>query len=94
MIVAVLVDGDGRPVCTEMWPGNTADVGSLIPVIDRLQCRFRNARVCVVADRGMISGSPNSKRAGCSTSWACASARTGSCASSSSTIRRHSFPSL
>ena len=30
MILAVLLDGDGRPVCTEMWPGNTADTGSLI----------------------------------------------------------------
>ncbi|HME86176.1 MAG TPA: IS1634 family transposase [Roseiarcus sp.] len=55
MILAVLLDGDGRPVCTEMWPGNTADVGSLIPAIDRLQRRFRINRVCVVADRGMIS---------------------------------------
>ena len=25
MILAVLLDGDGRPVCTEMWPGNTAE---------------------------------------------------------------------
>jgi transposase len=55
MILAVLIDGDGRPVCTEMWPGNTADVGSLIPAVDRLQRRFRINRVCVVADRGMIS---------------------------------------
>jgi transposase len=55
MILAVLLDGDGRPVCTEMWPGNTADVGSLIPVIDRLRKRFSVNRVCVVADRGMIS---------------------------------------
>ncbi len=55
MILAVLIDGDGRPVCTEMWPGNTADVGSLIPAVDRLQRRFRISRVCVVADRGMIS---------------------------------------
>jgi len=55
MILAVLVDGDGRPVCTEMWPGNTSDVGGLIPAIDRLQRRFRINRVCVVADRGMIS---------------------------------------
>src|SRR5574337_633509 len=55
MILAVLIDGDGRPVCTEMWPGNTADVKSLIPAIDRLQRRFRINRVCVVADRGMIS---------------------------------------
>ncbi len=55
MILAVLLDGDGRPVCTEMWPGNTADTGSLIPVIDRLRQRFSIERVCVVADRGMIS---------------------------------------
>ena len=55
MILAVLIDGDGRPVCSEMWPGNTADVTTLIPVIDRLRRRFDIGRVCVVADRGMIS---------------------------------------
>jgi transposase len=55
MILAVLIDGDGRPVCSEMWPGNTADVTTLIPVIDRLRRRFDIARVCVVTDRGMIS---------------------------------------
>ncbi len=55
MILAVLIDGDGRPVCSEMWPGNTADVTSLVPVIDRLRRRFAIGRVCVVADRGMIS---------------------------------------
>ena len=55
MILAVVIDGDGRPVCSEMWPGNTADVTTLIPVIDRLRTRFAIARVCVVADRGLIS---------------------------------------
>jgi transposase len=38
-----------------MWPGNTADVGVLVPVIDRLRHRFGLTRVCVAADRGMIS---------------------------------------
>src|ERR1700677_2263959 len=52
MIMAGLLDGDGRPVCTEMWPGNTADVTSLIPAVDRLRKRFSINRVCVVADRG------------------------------------------
>jgi len=56
MILAVVIDGDGRPICTEMAPGNTADVAVLIPVIDRLRHRFGIGRVCVVADRGMISG--------------------------------------
>src|ERR1700747_2790179 len=55
MILAVLIDGDRRPGFSEMWPGNTADVTTLIPVIDRLRRRFDIARVCVVADRGMIS---------------------------------------
>ena len=55
MIVGVIIDQEGRPVCSEMWPGNTADVTTLIPVIDRLRSRFGIERVCVVADRGMIS---------------------------------------
>jgi len=55
MIVGVVIDADGRPVCSEMWPGNTADVSVLVPVIDRLRSRFGIGRVCVVADRGMIS---------------------------------------
>ena len=38
-----------------MWPGNTADVRVLVPVIDRLRGRFAIGRVCVVADRGMLS---------------------------------------
>ena len=40
MIVGVIIDQDGRPICSEMWPGNTADVTTLIPVIDRLRNRF------------------------------------------------------
>ena len=55
MIVGVIIDQEGRPVCSEMWPGNTTDVITLIPVIDRLRSRFGIERVCVVADRGMIS---------------------------------------
>jgi hypothetical protein len=55
MILGLVVDGEGRPICTEMWPGNTADVTTLLPVVDRLRDRFGVGRVCVVADRGMIS---------------------------------------
>ena len=38
-----------------MWPGDVADVITLIPVINRLRSRFAVGRVCVVADHGMIS---------------------------------------
>ena len=55
MILGLVVAGSGSPICTEMWPGNTADVTTLLPVIDRLRERFGIGRVCVVADRGMIS---------------------------------------
>ena len=55
MILGVVIDQDGRPICTEMWPGNTADVSVRVPVVDRLRSRFGIGRVCVVADRGMIS---------------------------------------
>jgi hypothetical protein len=55
MILGVVLDDAGRPICSQMWPGNTADVTTLIPVVDRLARRFGITRVCVVADRGMIS---------------------------------------
>jgi hypothetical protein len=55
MILGLVVDGKGRPICTEMWPGDTADVKTLLPVIDRLRQRFAIGRICMVADRGMIS---------------------------------------
>jgi hypothetical protein len=54
MVVGVVLDGDGRPISCELWPGNTADVTTLIPVVDRLGRRFRIRQACIVADRGMI----------------------------------------
>jgi hypothetical protein len=55
MVVAVVLDGQGRPVCCEFWPGNTSDARTLIPVVDRLRRRFHITSICIVADRGMIS---------------------------------------
>jgi hypothetical protein len=55
MVVGMVLDGTGRPVCSELLPGNTADVKTLLPVVRRLHKRFGIEQVCVVADRGMIS---------------------------------------
>jgi Transposase DDE domain len=55
VIVGVVLDEAGRPICSETWPGNATDVKALLPVVDRLRQRFGIARLCVVADRGMIS---------------------------------------
>jgi transposase len=55
MVVGVVLDQDGNPVCSELWPGNAADVKSLVPIVERLKTRFPVGQVCIVADRGMIS---------------------------------------
>ena len=55
MVVGAVLDDEGRPICCEMWFGNTTDVGTLVPLVDRLRNRFGIKRVCVVADRGLIS---------------------------------------
>jgi hypothetical protein len=55
MVVGIILDDHGQPVCSEMWLGNTTDVTTLIPVIKRLRSRFAIGRICIVSDRGMIS---------------------------------------
>ena len=55
MVLGMVIDGDGIPVASHMWPGNTADVTTLDLVAERLQARFGVRRVCLVADAGMIS---------------------------------------
>jgi hypothetical protein len=57
MVVGLALDLHGWPLCCELWPGNTADVTTLLPVVNRLRRRFRVRRVCIVADRGMIRAS-------------------------------------
>ncbi len=55
MIVGMVLDNKGYPICCEMWPGNTADVKTLKVLAKRLKERFGIERMCVVSDRGMIS---------------------------------------
>lgn len=55
MVVGVVLDERGRPLCCEMWPGKTTDVKSLVPVVERIRKRFTVCQFCIVADRGMIS---------------------------------------
>jgi transposase len=55
LVVGMVLDNYGYPVCAEIWPGNTADVSSILPVAERLRRRFHIKKVCLVADRGMVS---------------------------------------
>ena len=55
MIVGAVVDQQGQPICAPMWPGNTADVTRLVPLVEEMKDRFGLSRMNIVADRGMIS---------------------------------------
>ena len=55
VVLGVVLDEADRPVCSFLWPGNTADVTTLMPVVERLRERFAITGACVVADRGMVS---------------------------------------
>ena len=64
MIIGVVLDNEGRPICCEMWPGNTTDVKTLLPITKRLKKRFNIQNVCIVSDRGMISANTIKKLEG------------------------------
>ncbi|HEY2503628.1 MAG TPA: transposase [Mycobacterium sp.] len=55
VVRGIVLDGQDRPIVSFLWPGNTADVTTLRPVVERLRTRFSIGRACIVADRGMIS---------------------------------------
>jgi transposase len=55
IVVGAVLDNRGQPICSEVWPGNRADVKTLLPVVDRLKQRFGIGTLSIVADRGMVS---------------------------------------
>lgn len=55
MVVGLGLDESGMPICCEMWPGNTANVNTLQPIVEHLRNRFGIVDFCVVADWGMVS---------------------------------------
>jgi hypothetical protein len=55
VVLGIVLDGQDRPVASFLWPGNSADVTTLLPVVERLCTRFGIGRACIVADRCMIS---------------------------------------
>jgi len=55
LVVGMVLDDSGTPLCSQILPGDSTDVKSLLPVKARLERQFAVQRVCLVADRGMIS---------------------------------------
>jgi hypothetical protein len=55
VVIGLLCTGDGIPIAHHVFAGNTADVSTLPDVLEDLARRFGVGRICVVADRGLIS---------------------------------------
>ncbi len=55
LVVSMVLDDSGTPICSQIVPVNATDVRSLLPVKERLERQFAVERVCLVANRGMIS---------------------------------------
>ena len=55
IIVAVVTDGEGRPLAVEVWPGNTADCATVQHQIELLKDRFGLKKAVFVGDKGMYS---------------------------------------
>lgn len=55
VVIGLLCTGDGIPIAHHVFAGNTADVSTLPGVLEDLRARFGVGRLCVVADRGLMS---------------------------------------
>lgn len=55
VMLGVVQTADGIPLYHEVFDGNTAEVGTFIPVIKKIVERYPVQRIVVVADRGLLS---------------------------------------
>ena len=55
VVIGLLCTADGIPIAHHVFAGNTSDVSTLPAVLTDLQTRFGVGKICVVADRGLIS---------------------------------------
>jgi hypothetical protein len=57
IVYGVMTDSEGRPIATEVYPGNTGDPTTVADQVDKLRSRFGLSRVLLVGDRGMLTQS-------------------------------------
>lgn len=55
IVYGVMTDAAGRPVATEVYPGNTGDPTTVADQVEKLRTRFGLSRVVLVGDRGMLT---------------------------------------
>jgi transposase len=55
VVIGLLTSADGVPIAHHVFSGDTTDSTTLTGVLNDLVARFAVGRICVVADRGLIS---------------------------------------
>ena len=54
--MGLFIDSNGLPICYKLFPGNTADTSTLIPIVNEMKLRYNLGRVILTADKGLNSG--------------------------------------
>jgi transposase len=54
--MGLLLDTDSLPITYKLFPGNTHDSQTLMPILADLKKRFETKRIIIVADKGLNSG--------------------------------------
>ena len=54
--MGLLMDNDGLPVAYQLFPGNSNDCTTLLPIIKRIRKEFATGKVIVVSDKGLNTG--------------------------------------
>jgi transposase len=55
IVLALLVSQEGLPIAYEVFPGKTAEIRTLVPVLQKIKVRFELDQIIFVADRGLFS---------------------------------------
>lgn len=57
VVMGLVIDQNGIPIDYELYPGNTSEFGTMIPLIKQLKEVYGIRKIVVTADRGLNSGS-------------------------------------
>ncbi|RZI45127.1 hypothetical protein EDM53_05830, partial [Rickettsiales endosymbiont of Peranema trichophorum] len=52
IVLSIVINSEGRPLTYDIFPGNTFEGYTLLPILDRLKERYEINKVVIVADRG------------------------------------------